>query len=223
VQRAVAERWKKMTGKPLVEAYGLTETSPGACINPMVDDSYEYNGFAGLPIPSTVVTIRDDAGRKLPFGETGEICIAGPQVMKGYWNRPDETDKVMTQDGAFRTGDLGFMSPEGFVKIVDRKKDMILVSGFNVYPNEVEDVVAMMPGVREVCAVAAPDEHSGEVVRVAIVKRDPSLTAEQVIAFCRANLTGYKVPKIVEFWKELPKTNVGKVLRREVKNSPVKH
>ena len=225
VQRAVAERWKQLTGKPLVEAYGLTETSPGACINPMVDDSFEYNGYAGLPISSTVVTIRDDAGRVLPMdGETrGEICIAGPQVMKGYWNRPDETAKVMTADGAFRTGDIGFLTPQGFVKIVDRKKDMILVSGFNVYPNEVEDVVAMMPGVREVCAVAAPDEHSGEVVRVAIVKRDPNLTAEQVIAFCRQNLTGYKVPKIVEFWKELPKTNVGKVLRREVKNAPVKH
>ena len=223
VQRAVAERWREKTGKPLVEAYGLTETSPGACINPMVDDTFEYNGFAGLPIPSTVVTIRDDAGRTLAANETGEICIAGPQVMKGYWNRPDETAKVMTADGAFRTGDIGFMTPEGYVKIVDRKKDMILVSGFNVYPNEVEDVVAMMPQVREVCAVAAPDEHSGEVVRVAIVKRDPSLTAEEVIAFCRKNLTGYKVPKIVEFWKELPKTNVGKVLRREVKNAPVKH
>ena len=223
VQRAVAERWKKMTGKPLVEAYGLTETSPGACINPMVDDTFEYNGYAGLPIPSTVVTIRDDAGRTLAFNEPGEICIAGPQVMKGYWNRPDETAKVMTADGAFRTGDIGLMTPQGYVKIVDRKKDMILVSGFNVYPNEVEDVIAMMPGVREVCAVAAPDEHSGEVVRVAIVKRDPSLTAEQVIAFCRQNLTGYKVPKIVEFWKELPKTNVGKVLRREVKNAPARH
>jgi long-chain acyl-CoA synthetase len=218
VQRAVAERWKKVTGKPLVEAYGLTETSPGACINPFVDGA-QYNGFVGLPIPSTTVTIRDDAGHILPQGETGEICIAGPQVMKGYWNRPDETAKVMTADGAFRTGDLGFMTPEGYVKIVDRKKDMILVSGFNVYPNEVEDVVAMMPGVKEVCAVAAPDEHSGEVVRVAIVKRDPALTAGQVIAYCRENLTGYKVPKIVEFWNELPKTNVGKVLRREVKNS----
>jgi long-chain acyl-CoA synthetase len=225
VQRAVAERWKQLTGKPLVEAYGLTETSPGACINPMVDDSFEYNGYAGLPIPSTVITIRDDAGRVLPMdGQSrGEICIAGPQVMKGYWNRPDETAKVMTADGAFRTGDIGFMTPDGFVKIVDRKKDMILVSGFNVYPNEVEDVVAMMPGVREVCAVAAPDEHSGEVVRVAIVKRDPNLTAEDVVAFCRQNLTGYKVPKIVEFWKELPKTNVGKVLRREVKDSPARH
>jgi long-chain acyl-CoA synthetase len=221
VQRAVAERWKKTTGRPLLEAYGLTETSPGACINPMVE-GFEYNGTAGLPIPSTVVTIRDDDGRILPIGGTGEICIAGPQVMKGYWNRPDETAKVMTADGAFRTGDIGLMTPEGYVKIVDRKKDMILVSGFNVYPNEVEDVIAMMPGVLEVCAVAAPDEHSGEIVRVAIVRRDPALTKEQVIEHCRKNLTGYKVPKIVEFWKELPKTNVGKVLRREVKNAPLK-
>jgi long-chain acyl-CoA synthetase len=218
VQRAVAERWKQVTGRPLVEAYGLTETSPGACINPLVEGA-EYNGFAGLPISSTVVTIRDDEGRALPIGETGEICIAGPQVMKGYWNRPDETAKVMTADGAFRTGDIGFMSPEGYVKIVDRKKDMILVSGFNVYPNEVEDVVALMPQVREVCAVAAPDEHSGEVVRVAIVRKDPALTKEQVVAHCKQHLTGYKCPKIVEFWKELPKTNVGKVLRREVKNA----
>ncbi|MGZ5098306.1 MAG: AMP-binding protein [Usitatibacter sp.] len=219
VQRAVADRWKQVTGKPLVEAYGLTETSPGACINPFVEGA-DYNGYAGLPISSTVITIRDDDARILPLGETGEICIAGPQVMKGYWKRPDETAKVMTSDGAFRTGDIGFMSPEGFVKIVDRKKDMILVSGFNVYPNEVEDVIAMIPGVREVCAVAAPDPHSGEVVRVAIVRRDPGLKREQVIEFCRRELTGYKVPKIVEFWKELPKTNVGKVLRREVKNAP---
>jgi long-chain acyl-CoA synthetase len=220
VQRAVAERWKQVTGKPLVEAYGLTETSPGACINPFVE-GLEYNGYAGLPISSTVITIRDDDARILPLGETGEICIAGPQVMKGYWNRDDETAKVMTSDGAFRTGDIGFMSPEGFVKIVDRKKDMILVSGFNVYPNEVEDVIAMMPAVAEVCAVAAPDVHSGEIVRVAIVRKDPALTKAQVIEFCRKQLTGYKVPKIVEFWKELPKTNVGKVLRREVKNAPL--
>jgi long-chain acyl-CoA synthetase len=219
VQRAVAERWKKVTGKPLVEAYGLTETSPGACINPVVPGA-EYNGYAGLPIPSTIVTIRDEAGRTLPPGETGEICIAGPQVMKGYWNRPDETAKVMTADGAFRTGDIGLMTPEGYVKIVDRKKDMILVSGFNVYPNEVEDVAAMLPGVLECCAVAAPDEHSGEKVRLVIVRKDPALTAEQVVAHCKQHLTGYKVPKIVEFWKELPKTNVGKVLRREVKNAP---
>jgi long-chain acyl-CoA synthetase len=220
VQRAVADRWKKVTGRALLEAYGLTETSPGACINPNVPD-FEYNGYCGLPICSTVVTIRDDEGRVLPLGETGEICIAGPQVMKGYWQRPEETAKVMTADGAFRTGDIGIMNPEGYVKIVDRKKDMILVSGFNVYPNEIEDVVAMMPGVLEVCAVAAEDEKSGEIPRVAIVRKDPNLTREQVIEHCKANLTGYKVPKIVEFWKELPKTNVGKVLRREVKNAPL--
>jgi long-chain acyl-CoA synthetase len=220
VQRAVAEEWKRVTGRPLLEGYGLTETSPGATINPLTDD-FEYNGTAGLPIPSTVVTIRDDAGNILPLGETGEICIAGPQVMKGYWNRPDETAKVMTSDGAFRTGDIGLLTPEGYVKIVDRKKDMISVSGFKVFPNEVEDVLAMMPGVKEVCAVGAPDERSGEVVRVVIVRKDPSLTKEQVIEFARTQLTGYKVPKIVEFWKELPKTNVGKVLRREVKNTPV--
>jgi len=219
VQRAVAERWKSVTGKPLLEAYGLTETSPGACINPLVDGA-DYNGTAGLPIPSTIVTIRDDDGRILPVGDTGEICIAGPQVMKGYWNRPDETAKVMTADGAFRTGDIGLMTPEGYVKIVDRKKDMILVSGFNVYPNEVEDVVAMLPGVREVCAVQAPDERSGETVRVVIVRKDPSLTREQVIEHCRKELTGYKVPHIVEFWNELPKSNVGKVLRREVRAIP---
>jgi long-chain acyl-CoA synthetase len=220
VQRAVAERWKSITGVALLEAYGLTETSPGACINPLVD-GFEFNGTCGLPIPSTVITIRDDDGRVLAPGEVGEICIAGPQVMKGYWNRPDETAKVMTQDGAFRTGDIGLMTAEGFVKIVDRKKDMILVSGFNVYPNEVEDVVAMMPGVLEVCAVAAADEKSGEVVRLVVVRKDPSLTKEQVLEHCKKELTGYKVPKIVEFWKELPKTNVGKVLRREVKKAPV--
>jgi long-chain acyl-CoA synthetase len=220
VQRAVADRWKSITGCPLLEAYGLTETSPGACINPLVP-GFEFNGTAGLPIPSTVITIRDDDCRVLPLGDTGEICIAGPQVMKGYWNRPDETAKVMTADGAFRTGDIGLMTPEGYVKIVDRKKDMISVSGFKVFPNEVEDVIAMMPGVREVCAVSAPDERSGEVVRVVIVKKDPDLTREQVLEHCRKNLTGYKVPKLVEFWKELPKTNVGKVLRREVKDSPL--
>jgi len=221
VQRAVAERWKQITGHPLLEAYGLTETSPGVCINPIVD-GFEYNGTAGLPIPSTTVTIRDDDARILPLGQTGEICVSGPQVMKGYWQRPDETAKVMTPDGAFRTGDIGLLTPEGYVKIVDRKKDMISVSGFKVFPNEVEDVVAMLPGVGEVCAVAYPDEHSGEVVRVVIVRKDPALTKEQVIQHCKKNLTGYKVPKIVEFWKELPKTNVGKVLRREVKDAPLK-
>ena len=220
VQRAVAERWLEVTKTPLVEAYGLTETSPGACINPLVKDA-RFNGTAGLPLPSTVVTIRDESGNALPVGQTGEICIAGPQVMKGYWNRPDETAKVMFPDGAFRTGDIGFMDDRGYVKIVDRKKDMILVSGFNVYPNEIEDVVAMMPGVLEVCAVAAPDEKSGEIVRLVIVKKDPALSKEAVLEHCRKHLTGYKLPKIVEFWKELPKTNVGKVLRREVKNAPL--
>jgi len=220
VQRAVAERWKTITGVPLLEAYGLTETSPGACINPLVE-GFEFNGTCGLPIPSTVITIRDDDAKILATGEVGEICIAGPQVMKGYWNRPDETAQVMTADGAFRTGDIGLMTPEGFVKIVDRKKDMILVSGFNVYPNEVEDVVAMMPGVAEVCAVAAADERSGEIVRLVVVRKDPALDREQVLEHCRKHLTGYKVPKIVEFWKELPKTNVGKVLRREVKKAPL--
>ena len=219
VQRAVAERWKEVTRTPLIEAYGLTETSPAACINPLVRDA-SFNGFAGLPIPSTVVTIRDDEGKVLPTGATGEICISGPQVMRSYWNRPDETAKVMTTDGAFRTGDIGVMDERGFVKIVDRKKDMILVSGFNVYPNEIEDVIATMPGVLEVCAVAMDDEKSGEVVRAVIVKKDPSLTREAVMQHCKKHLTGYKLPKVVEFWKELPKTNVGKVLRREVKKVP---
>ena len=222
VQRAVAERWKQVTKTPLVEAYGLTETSPGACINPFIEGGMEFNGTAGLPLPSTVITIRDDDGNILPIGQTGEICIAGPQVMKGYWQRPDETAKVMTPDGAFRSGDIGFMNDMGFVKIVDRKKDMILVSGFNVYPNEIEDVIAMHPGVLEVCAVAAPDEKSGEAVRVVIVKKDPALTKDQVLEHCRKQMTGYKLPRIIEFWDELPKTNVGKVLRREVKNAPVR-
>jgi long-chain acyl-CoA synthetase len=216
VQRAVAERWQQVTGQPLIEAYGLTETSPGACINPL--NISGYNGTIGLPIPSTIITIRDDNCNILPIGEIGEICIAGPQVMKGYWNKDDETAKVMTPDGAIRSGDIGFMNADGFVKIVDRKKDMILVSGFNVYPNEIEDVIAMCPGVMEVCAVAAEDEKSGEVVRVAIVKKDPALTKEQVFEYCKTQLTGYKLPRIIEFWKELPKSNVGKVLRRQVKN-----
>lgn len=217
VQRAVAEQWKQVTGCTLIEAYGLTETSPGAVINPITLNA--FNGCIGLPLPSTIITIRDDDENILAIGETGEICIEGPQVMRGYWQRPDETAKVMTKDGAFKSGDIGFMNPEGFVKIVDRKKDMILVSGFNVYPNEIEDVIAACPGVLEVCAVAANDEKSGEVVRVVIVKKDPGLTKEKVMEHCKANLTGYKVPKIIEFWKDLPKTNVGKVLRREVKNT----
>ncbi len=220
VQRAVAERWKGVTGKPLIEAYGLTETSPGACINPIT--LQDFSGGIGLPICSTIMTIRDDDENILPVGQAGEICIYGPQVMLGYWQRPEETAKVMTRDGAFKSGDIGVMDSDGFFKIVDRKKDMILVSGFNVYPNEIEDVVAMCPGVLEVCAVAAADEKSGEVVRVVIVKKDPALTKEAVMSHCKANLTGYKLPRIIEFWSDLPKTNVGKVLRREVKNTPVK-
>ncbi|GHH46132.1 long-chain fatty acid--CoA ligase [[Pseudomonas] boreopolis] len=218
VQRSVAERWKKVTGCTLVEAYGLTETSPAACINP--PDLPEYNGSIGLPVPSTDACIKDDAGNQLPAGETGELCIKGPQVMKGYWHRPEETAKAIDADGWLHTGDIARMDEKGFFYIVDRKKDMILVSGFNVYPNEIEDVIAMMPGVAEVAAVGVPDEKSGEVVKVVIVKKDPNLTAEQVKEHARANLTGYKHPRIVEFRKELPKTNVGKILRRELRDAP---
>ncbi|WP_133478749.1 long-chain fatty acid--CoA ligase [Cognatilysobacter segetis] len=215
VQRSVAERWKQATGSTLVEAYGLTETSPAACINPM--DLPEYNGAIGLPIPSTDACVKDDEGRMLPAGEIGELCIKGPQVMRGYWNRPQETANVIDADGWLHTGDMARMDDRGFFYIVDRKKDMILVSGFNVYPNEVEDVIAMMPQVLEVAAVGVPDEKSGEAVKVVIVPKDPSLTAEQVIAHARENLTGYKLPRYVEFRKELPKTNVGKILRRELR------
>ena len=215
VQRAVAERWKKVTGVTLVEAYGLTETSPAACINPM--DLAEYNGAIGLPVPSTDACLKDEEGRVVPQGEVGELCIKGPQVMKGYWNRPEETRNVMDADGWLHTGDMAKMDDKGFFYIVDRKKDMILVSGFNVYPNEVEDVIAMLPGVLEVGAVGVPDEKSGEAVKVVIVRKDPSLTAEDVKAHARENLTGYKQPKYVEFRDALPKTNVGKILRRELR------
>lgn len=218
VQRSVADRWKKLTGSTLVEAYGLTETSPAACINPM--DLADYNGAIGLPIPSTDAMIRGEDGRALPAGEVGELCIRGPQVMKGYWNRPEETAEVMDSEGWLHTGDMARMDEKGFFYIVDRKKDMILVSGFNVYPNEVEDVIAMMPGVLEVAAVGVPDEKSGEAVKVVIVKKDPSLTEEQVKAHARENLTGYKQPRVVEFRTELPKTNVGKILRRELRDQP---
>jgi long-chain acyl-CoA synthetase len=215
VQRAVADRWKQATGCTLVEAYGLTETSPAACINPM--DLAEYNGSIGLPIPSTDACVKDEDGNTLPVGEIGELCIKGPQVMRGYWRRPDETDKVIDRDGWLHTGDMARMDEKGFFYIVDRKKDMILVSGFNVYPNEIEDVIAMMPGVLEVAAVGVPDEKSGEAVKVVIVRKDPALTADQVLAHARANLTGYKLPRFVEFRNELPKTNVGKILRRELR------
>ncbi len=218
VQRAVAEKWKAVTGRALIEAYGLTETSPGATANPLNLD--EFNGCIGLPFPSTILTIRDDDENLMAVGEIGEICIQGPQVMQGYWQRPDETAKVFCKDGAFKTGDIGVMDEKGFFKIVDRKKDMILVSGFNVYPNEIEDVIAMCPGVMEVCAVSMPDEKSSEAVRVVIVKKDPALTKEVVMAFCKERLTGYKMPRRIEFWNELPKTNVGKVLRRTVRDTP---
>jgi len=217
VQRAVAERWKAVTGTTLVEAYGLTETSPAACINPM--DLAEYNGSIGLPIPSTDACVKDEAGALLPVGDVGELCIKGPQVMKGYWNRPEETANAIDSDGWLHTGDMARMDENGFFYIVDRKKDMILVSGFNVYPNEIEDVIAMMPGVLEVAAVGVPDEKSGEAVKVVIVKKDPSLTADQIKAHARENLTGYKHPRYIEFRTELPKTNVGKILRRELRDS----
>jgi long-chain acyl-CoA synthetase len=215
VQRAVAERWKEVTGNVLTQAWGLTETSPAACINRPGDD---FNGSIGLPISSTIVTIRDDDGNELPLGQSGEICVEGPQVMRGYWNRPDETAKVMLPGQVLRTGDIGYIDTQGFVFIEDRKKDMILVSGFNVYPNEVEGVAVTHPGVLEVAAVAQPDERAGEVVALFVVRKDPSLTEEQLIEHCRTQLTGYKVPKRVYFRDELPKTNVGKILRRELKD-----
>ncbi len=217
VQRAVAERWKKATGVTLVEAYGLTETSPAACINPM--NLTDYNGAIGLPIPSTEACVQDEEGRILPLGEVGELCIRGPQVMAGYWQRPEETAKVMTSDGWLKTGDMAKMDEAGYFYIVDRKKDMILVSGFNVYPNEIEDVIATHPGVMEVAAVGVPDDKSGEAVKVVIVRKDPSLTVDDIKQHCRHDLTGYKQPRYVEFRTELPKSNVGKILRRELRDS----
>ncbi len=214
VQAVVAARWKKVTGNILTQAWGLTETAPAACINPM---GVDFNGSIGLPIPSTDISIRDDNGKEVATNEVGEICVFGPQLMRGYWNRPDETETVMFGDW-LRTGDLGRMDSRGFVYIEDRKKDMILVSGFNVYPNEVEAVVAEHPGVLEVAAVAQMDENSGEAVAIFVVKKDPALTAEALIEHCRASLTGYKVPKHVYFRSELPKSNVGKILRRALRD-----
>lgn len=216
VQRVVADRWKAVTGNTLVEAYGLTETSPAACMNPM--DLAEYNGSIGLPISSTECRIIGESGEILGVDETGELCIRGPQVMKGYWQRPEETAKVLSEDGWLRTGDMAKMDSRGYFYIVDRKKDMILVSGFNVYPNEIEDVVAAHPKVIEVGAIGAPDEKSGEVVKVVVVKSDDSLTAKELEEYCRKELTGYKVPRYIEFVDELPKTNVGKILRRELRD-----
>ncbi len=217
VQRAIAERWKKVTGCTLAEAYGLTETCPAVCINPV--DLAEYNGSIGLPIPSTEVNIQDDDGNVLAIGGVGELCVRGPQVMKGYWNRPDETANVLSASGWLRTGDIARMDEKGYVYIVDRKKDMILVSGFNVYPNEIEDVVAQMPGVLEVAAVGVPDEKSGEAVKLVVVRKDPNLTEEAIRAYCKTNLAGYKRPHVIEFRDSLPKTNVGKILRRELRDA----
>jgi long-chain acyl-CoA synthetase len=215
VQKATAERWKQVTGRTLLEGYGLTETSPCATMNPL--DLKEYSGSIGLPMPSTDVVLRDDSGKEVALGQPGEICIRGPQVMKGYWQRPEETAKVISADGFMMTGDVGVMDDKGFVRIVDRKKDMILVSGFNVYPNELEQVVAMHPGVLECAVIGVPDEHSGEVPKVFVVKKDPQLTEQDVLEHCRKELTGYKRPKYVEFRTELPKTNVGKILRRALR------
>ena len=216
VQRAVAEHWKEVTGTPLIEAYGLTETSPAACINPM--DIEGFNGCIGLPISSTECGIMNDAGELLPQGERGELVVRGPQVMKGYWQRPEATAEVITEDGWLRTGDIALMTEDGFFKIVDRKKDMILVSGFNVFPNEIEDVIALHPKVLEVAVIGVPDEKSTEAVKVFVVKSDPSLTEEEIRAYCKEELTGYKRPKHVEFRDELPKSNVGKILRRELRD-----
>jgi long-chain acyl-CoA synthetase len=215
VQGPVAERWLKVTGVPLLQAYGLTETSPAATINPL--DMHEFNGAIGLPISSTAVSIRDDDGGEVPQGQVGEICIRGPQVMKGYWQRPEETANVFYADGYLRTGDMGYVDKKGFVFLVDRKKDMILVSGFNVYPNEVEEAVAMHPGVVDVAAIGVADEHSGEAVKIFVVRKDPRLTEQMLIEHCRGVLTGYKIPKHVEFRDDLPRTNVGKILRRALK------
>ena len=216
VQGAVAKRWLDQTGCPICEGYGLSETSPSATCNPTT--STEFTGTIGVPLPNTRLKCLDDDGNEVPVGQPGEIAIHGPQVMAGYWQRPDETAKVMTPDGYFKSGDIGIMDPRGYFKIVDRKKDMVLVSGFNVYPNEVEDVVAQLAGVLECAVVGVPDEKTGEAVKLVIVKKDPSLTEEQVREFCRANLTGYKQPRVIEFRTELPKTPVGKILRRELRD-----
>jgi long-chain acyl-CoA synthetase len=217
VQESVAKRWIEVTGNVLTQAWGLTETSPAATINPT---GGEFNGSIGLPIPSTEIDVRDDAGQELPLGQTGEICVRGPQVMRGYWNRPEETAKVMLPGGWLRTGDVGYMDERGYVFLQDRKKDLILVSGFNVYPNEVEAVAATHPGILECAAVAQPDEHSGEVVALYVVRKDPNVTEQAIIEHCRKSLAAYKVPKHVYFRKELPKSNVGKILRKELRKGP---
>ena len=216
VQSGVAKLWVEKTGCPICEGYGLSETSPSASCNPVT--AKEYTGSIGLPLPGTDMKLLDDDGREVPLGQAGEIAIKGPQVMAGYWQRPDETAKVMTADGFFKSGDIGVMDERGFFKIVDRKKDMILVSGFNVYPNEIEDVVSQIAGVLECASVGVPDAKTGEAIKLVVVKKDPSLSEEQIRAFCKENLTGYKQPKVIEFRTELPKTPVGKILRRELRD-----
>lgn len=216
VQRPVADQWKAITGCFIAEGYGLSETSPTLTCNPAT--ATEFSGSIGIPVPSTYISIRDDEGNEVPLGQPGEICAKGPQVMSGYWNRPEDTAKVMTADGYFRTGDIGIMDEKGYTKIVDRKKDMILVSGFNVYPNEVEEVIASHPGVLECAVIGMPDSKSGEAVKAFVVKKDPNLTAEAIVTFCHEQLTGYKVPKHIEFRTDLPKTNVGKILRRQLRD-----
>jgi long-chain acyl-CoA synthetase len=215
VQQATAEKWQQVTGKPLTEAYGLTETSPAATMNPLTN--LEYNGSIGVPLPSTVVAIRDDDNKDVAPGEPGELCIKGPQVMQGYWQKPEENSKVFTTDGYLKTGDIAVMDDKGYFRIVDRKKDMILVSGFNVFPNEIEQVVAMHDGVLECACIGVPDDKSGEAVKVFVVKKNPSLNVEQLREHCKKNLTGYKVPKYYEFREDLPKSNVGKILRKELR------
>ena len=217
VQRAVNDRWRATTGKSIIEGYGLSETSPVATANPA--DADEFTGTIGLPLPSTEIAILDDDGNEVPLGQPGEIAIRGPQVMEGYWQKPDETARVMTRENFFRSGDIGVMDDRGYVRIVDRKKDMVLVSGFNVYPNEVEDIVASHPGVLECAVVGVPDPNTGEAVKVFVVRRDPSLTAEQLMAWCHEQMTAYKRPKLIEFRSELPKSNVGKILRRELRQA----
>jgi long-chain acyl-CoA synthetase len=220
VQEAVAKKWLAITGCPICEGYGLSETSAGVTCNPT--DSETYTGTIGLPLPNVEIRILDDSGRDVPIGKAGEIAIRGPQVMRDYWQQPEETAKVMTADGFFKSGDIGIMDARGYTRIVDRKKDMILVSGFNVYPNEVEAVVAAHPGVLECAAVGVPDANSGEAVMLFVVKKDPSLTREALDAYCHQELTGYKRPKYIEFRAELPKSNVGKILRRELRDGVVK-
>jgi len=213
VQRGVADRWLAITGSPLVEGYGLTEASPVVCINPVTQPKV---GTVGLPVPGTVVSVRDERGKSLAIGETGEVWVRGPQVMQGYWGRPEETRNTLTDDGWLKTGDIGMIDPQGFVKLLDRKKDMIIVSGFKVFPNEVEDVVARLPGVIEAAAIGVPDERSGQAVKLFVVRRDPALDEKAIRGYCVANLTGYKVPKLIEFRDELPKSNIGKILRKEL-------